>query len=77
MDQGVTPDGEPTKESIALAVDDIDCKQQTDLVKIWFGVESAIQNRQIADNQDQLTAIKQQHGTEVAAARQQMTASAG
>ncbi len=76
MDQGVTPDGEPTEESIALAVDDIDCKQQTDLVKIWFGVESAIQTRQIADNQDQLTAIKQQHGAEVAAARKQMTASA-
>jgi hypothetical protein len=75
MDQGVTADGEPTKESIALAVDDIDCKEQTDLVKIWFGVESAIQNRQIADRQSQLTAIKQQHGTEVAAARKQMTAS--
>ncbi|MFF7867961.1 hypothetical protein ACFZCT_16100 [Streptomyces qaidamensis] len=76
MDQGVTTDGEPTKESIALAVDDIDCKEQTDLVKIWFGVESAIQNRQIADHQSQLTAIKEQHDTEVAAARKQMTASA-
>ncbi|MFD5232494.1 hypothetical protein ACFWJ5_29030 [Streptomyces qaidamensis] len=75
MDQGVTADGEPTKESIALAVDDIDCKEQTDLVKTWFGVESAIQNRQIADHQSQLTAVKEQHGTEVAAARKQMTAS--
>ncbi|MFB6844979.1 hypothetical protein ACFCXS_08975 [Streptomyces sp. NPDC056373] len=75
MDQGVTADGEPTKESIALAVDDIDCKEQTDLVKIWFGVESAIQNRQIADSRSQLTAIKQQHDTEFVAARRQMAAS--
>ncbi|MFC8241286.1 hypothetical protein [Streptomyces chartreusis] len=76
MDQGVTIDGKPTTESIALAVDDIDCKTQTDLVKIWFGVESAIQNKQIADNKSRLTGIKGQHGKEVAAARRQMTASA-
>jgi hypothetical protein len=76
MDQGVTQDQQPTPESIALAVDDVDCKQKTDLVKIWFGVESAIQDRQIADNQDRLTGIKEQHGKEVAVARRQMTASA-
>ncbi|MFE1962190.1 hypothetical protein [Streptomyces sp. NPDC059479] len=75
MDQGVTNGGEPSQESIALAVDDIDCKEQTDLVKIWFGVESAIQDKQIADNKSQLTGIKEQHGKEVAAAREQMTAS--
>ncbi|MCD7444849.1 hypothetical protein K4B79_42460 [Streptomyces lincolnensis] len=76
MDQGVTSDGEPTKESITLAVDDIDCKTQTDLVKIWFGVESAIQNEQIDGNKSRLTGIKDQHGKEVAAAHRQMTASA-
>ena len=76
MDQGVTNDGQPSQESIALAVDDIDCKKQTDLVKIWFGVESAIQDKQIADNRSQLTGIKEQHGKEVAAARKQMAASA-
>ncbi|MFD5575039.1 hypothetical protein [Streptomyces cadmiisoli] len=76
MDQGVTLDGKPSQESIALAVADIDCKEQTDLVKVWFGVESAIQNKQIADNKSQLTGVKEQHGKEVAAARQQMTASA-
>ena len=75
MDQGVTNDGNPTSESIALAVDDIDCKQQTDLVKTWFGVESAIQNKQIADNKSRLTGIKEQHGNEVTAARKQMSAS--
>lgn len=76
MDQGVTDGGEPSQESIALAVDDIDCKKQTDLVKIWFGVESAIQDKQIADNKSQLTGIKEQHGKETAAARKQMAASA-
>ncbi|MFE7173243.1 hypothetical protein [Streptomyces sp. NPDC057616] len=76
MDQGVTNDGQPTQESIALAVDDVDCKTQTDLVKIWFGVETAIQNQQIADNKTTLTGIKEQHGKELAAARQQMAASA-
>ncbi|CAM5574846.1 Lipoprotein OS=Streptomyces fumanus OX=67302 GN=GCM10018772_57910 PE=4 SV=1 [Streptomyces fumanus] len=76
MDQGVTQDQRPTPESIALAVDDVDCKEKTNLVKIWFGVESAIQDRQIADDKDRLTGIKERHGKEVAAARQQMTASA-
>ncbi|MZF84115.1 hypothetical protein [Streptomyces sp. SID5643] len=76
MDQGVTHDGKPSQESIALAVDDIDCKKQTDLVKIWSEVESAIQNKQITDNKSRLTGIKEQHGTEVAAARKQMAASA-
>lgn len=76
MDQGVTNDGEPSQESIALAVDDIDCKEQTDLVTTWFGVESAIQDRQIADNKSRLTGIKEQHGKEIAAARKQMAASA-
>ncbi|MFJ5265599.1 hypothetical protein ACIQAC_34585 [Streptomyces sp. NPDC088387] len=76
MDQGVTNDGEPSQESIALAVDDIDCKEQTDLVKIWSGVESAIQDKQIADNKSQLTGIKEQHGNEIAAAHKQMADSA-
>lgn len=76
MDQGVTIDGKPSQESIALAVDDIDCKERTDLVKIWFGVETAIQNKQITDNKSRLTGIKEQHGKEVAAARKQVAASA-
>ncbi|MFH9064997.1 hypothetical protein ACH4GM_27795 [Streptomyces coeruleorubidus] len=76
MDQGVTSDGKPSQESIALAVDDIDCKKQTDLVKIWSGVESAIQDKQIADNKSRLTGIKEQRGKEIAAARKQIAASA-
>ncbi|MFF3260564.1 hypothetical protein ACFYWO_15510 [Streptomyces sp. NPDC002932] len=75
MDQGVTNDGEPSRESIALAVDDIDCKTQSDLIKVWSDVETAIQNKQIADNKSRLTGIKSQHGKEVTAARKQMAAS--
>ncbi|MFI2504452.1 hypothetical protein [Streptomyces sp. NPDC018972] len=76
MDQGVTNDGKPSQESIALAVDDIDCKEQTDLVKIWFEVESAIQNEQIADDRSRLTGIKEQRGKKIVAARKQLAASA-
>ncbi|MFD6415743.1 hypothetical protein [Streptomyces sp. NPDC060194] len=72
MDQGVTNDGKPSQESITLAVDDIDCKKQTNLVTIWSDVESAIQDKQIADNRSRLTAIKEQHGKEIAAARDQL-----
>lgn len=74
MDQGVTNDGKPSQESIALAVDDIDCKQQTDLVKIWFDAESAIQDKQIADNKPQLTGVKDQRGKEITAARKETAA---
>ncbi|MFE9686846.1 hypothetical protein [Streptomyces sp. NPDC006285] len=76
MDQGVTNDEKPSQESIGLAVDDIDCKKQTDLVKIWSGAETTIQDKQIADNKSQLTGIKEQHSREVAAARKQMAVSA-
>ncbi|EPJ39984.1 hypothetical protein STAFG_2984 [Streptomyces afghaniensis 772] len=75
MDQGVTNDGQPSPESVALAVDDIDCKEQTDLVKVWFGVESAIQDQQIAGNRSRLTGIKEQHDKEMTAARKQMATS--
>lgn len=75
MDQGVTNDGEPSQEAIALAVDDIDCKTQSDLIKVWSDVETAIQNKQIADNKSRLTGIKSQHGKEATAARKQLAAS--
>ncbi|KAF5991729.1 hypothetical protein BOG92_007390 [Streptomyces sp. WAC00263] len=71
---GVTNDGKPSQESIALAIDDIDCKKQTDLVKIWFDAESAIQDKQIADNKTQLTGIKAQRGKEITAARKETAA---
>jgi hypothetical protein len=42
--------GGVTAEQIAVAVTDIDCKSTTNLVGIWFTVESAYQNRHIEQN---------------------------
>ena len=69
MDQGVAEDGNPTKESINLALDDIDCKEQTNLVRIWAGEESKIQDKQIADHKTKLDAIKKNLGERIAAAK--------
>ncbi|MGW4435074.1 hypothetical protein ACWELO_04760 [Streptomyces sp. NPDC004596] len=76
MGRGAADDGSPSRELIALAVDDVDCKKRTDLVRIWFRVESGIQRRQIADNRARLTGVEQRHGRAMAAARKQIAASA-
>ncbi|MEU0163526.1 hypothetical protein ABZ154_33260 [Streptomyces sp. NPDC006261] len=47
-----------TKDSIALALDDIDCKEQTRLIEVWFKEESTVQKRLIKENRAQLTAAK-------------------
>ncbi|GLP67582.1 hypothetical protein TUSST3_42040 [Streptomyces sp. TUS-ST3] len=51
-------DGGPSKEEIAVAVADIDCKKSTDLVKIWFTEDSRIQEQQIKDHQSALDALR-------------------
>ncbi|MEU6176961.1 hypothetical protein [Streptomyces coeruleorubidus] len=72
MTQGVT-DGRASKsrDGIELAVDDVACKQRTNLVRIWFGTESQIENKQIADNKAKLEAITARHGKALSAARSQ------
>ncbi|MEU0193582.1 hypothetical protein ABZ250_27520 [Streptomyces afghaniensis] len=72
MTQGVT-DGRTSKsqDSIELAVDDVACKQRTNLVRIWFDAESEIENRQIADNKAKLEAIAARHVKALSAARAQ------
>ncbi|MFJ4126279.1 hypothetical protein DLE01_19990 [Streptomyces sp. FT05W] len=47
-----------TQDSIALALDDIDCKEQTRLIEVWFKEESAVQKRLIKENKDQLDVVK-------------------
>ncbi|MFJ3933854.1 hypothetical protein [Streptomyces sp. NPDC090029] len=59
MEQGAPVSGTATKESITLAVDDIDCKDSTGLVKVWSDAEKKIQQRQIKDNQAKLDKVKQ------------------
>ncbi|WP_330265113.1 hypothetical protein [Streptomyces griseorubiginosus] len=55
-------DGSPSKEEIAVAVADIDCKQSTDLVKIWFAADSKIQEQQIKDHRSALDALRTRLG---------------
>ncbi|MCC3655033.1 hypothetical protein LIX60_26900 [Streptomyces sp. S07_1.15] len=60
MDAGLAldKDGKATAESIRMALDDIACKEKTDLVKVWFDEESKIQRQQIEDNRAQLDSAK-------------------
>ncbi|MGX1562814.1 hypothetical protein, partial [Streptomyces sp. NPDC055509] len=50
----LTPDtrhGQADQADITTALTDIDCKRRTGLVKTWYTVESAVQRRQIEQNQ--------------------------
>lgn len=58
----------PTSQEIEIAEADVACKQQTNLVKIWFTAESAIQNQQVEQNQLALNQLRQQIDAAVKAA---------
>ncbi|MGX1471292.1 UNVERIFIED_CONTAM: hypothetical protein RKD50_000100 [Streptomyces canus] len=62
-------DGTPSQDEIHVALADIDCKESTHLVKIWFDAESAIQKQQIADHRDALTTSKGRNIAALAAAK--------
>jgi len=49
----------PDTKELAVAVADVACKTQTDLVGTWYRAESAVQRQQIEQNQSALTALKQ------------------
>ncbi|MER7176626.1 hypothetical protein [Streptomyces mesophilus] len=71
MEQGLADgDGDhATKNAIALASDDLDCKKQTRLIKVWFQEESAVQKRLIKENKDRLAAVKARMSEILAAAK--------
>lgn len=50
---------------IAIAVADVRCKQQTDLVAVWFDVESALQRQQITQNKSELDQVRARLRTEL------------
>ncbi|WP_406286860.1 hypothetical protein [Streptomyces sp. NBC_00209] len=50
----------PTDKEIAIAVADVECKQDTDLIKIWFAQESAIQRQLVKENQASLGGAQNQ-----------------
>ncbi|MDX3239394.1 hypothetical protein PV392_27640 [Streptomyces sp. ME03-5709C] len=61
-------DGAVSDEEIDVALADIDCKDATNLVKIWFDTETRIQNQQIIDNRSELTQAKERNSDALIAA---------
>ncbi|MFF0459162.1 hypothetical protein [Streptomyces mexicanus] len=57
-----------SQQEIDIALAEIDCKQETDLVDIWFKEETKIQKQQIADHKAELTTAKEKNTKAVAAA---------
>lgn len=60
--------GAASKEEIAVALTEIDCKEKTDLVAVWFAEETKIQKAQIVEHQDKLSGIRTRNSNAVAAA---------
>ncbi|WP_153547901.1 hypothetical protein [Streptomyces sp. RB17] len=48
---------QPTHQEIQVASADVDCKRQTNLVGMWFAVETAFEKAQIRQNAPELTAV--------------------
>jgi hypothetical protein len=61
-------EGAPTAEEKNLAVAEVDCKEKSGLVGVWFEEESKIQKQLIADNQAKLDALRTRNAEAVAAA---------
>jgi len=57
--------GPVSAAEIATATADIDCKQKTNLVGVWFTVESGYQRPEIAANQDALDKIRRLNEAEL------------
>ncbi len=69
VEQGLADGDGATKNAIALALDDLDCKEQTRLIEVWFKEESAVQKRLINENKDQLAAVEARMSEVLAAAK--------
>ncbi|MFK4101882.1 hypothetical protein ACI2L1_17755 [Streptomyces sp. NPDC019531] len=54
---------------IRTATADVACKRETNLVGIWFAVESAYEKRLVTDNLDRLEEVRRANTARVAAAR--------
>ncbi|MEU0112830.1 hypothetical protein ABZ137_03670 [Streptomyces bobili] len=63
-----TEGGMASKEEIAVALAEIDCKGKSDLVAVWFAEETRIQKAQIAEYQDKLSDIRTENSSAAAAA---------
>jgi hypothetical protein len=63
------PGAAVTATEIATAVADVACKQQINLVGIWFTVERSYQQSLVAENRAGLDRVRQANNAELAAAR--------
>lgn len=61
--------GPVTPVQIAAAHADLTCKTRTDLVQVWYGVESRLQNAAIATNQAELNRLGSDRDAQLTAAR--------
>ncbi|MGP3635912.1 hypothetical protein ACTU45_21570 [Streptomyces sp. 24-1644] len=61
-----------SKEEIAVALAEIDCKEETGLVAIWFKEDSAIQTKQLAAHRSELAGARDRHGKALAAANKSL-----
>ncbi|MFE5594266.1 hypothetical protein [Streptomyces sp. NPDC056549] len=59
---------ETSPKEISAAVADIDCKKETDLVRVWHRAETAIQTQQVERNQLALQQLKEKNAHAVKAA---------
>ena len=59
----------PSPLEIAIAQSDVACKRQTNLVGIWYAVDSAYQQAALAHHAGALAGIKQHNIAELAKAR--------
>ncbi|MET8257738.1 hypothetical protein [Micromonospora sp. NPDC005205] len=57
---GFSLDGAASAKEIQQAVADVACKEKVKLVSVWFSVESAYAQKLIEQNQQQLTAVRNQ-----------------
>lgn len=57
---------DPPPAEIAQAETDVACKNQTNLVGVWFAVESGYQHIAIARNAERLDTIRREHDEEAA-----------
>ena len=60
----------PTEKEFAVAMADVKCKQQTNLVNIWATVETAYQKRHVERNKSALDGIKNNLRAQLAKASQ-------
>jgi hypothetical protein len=65
---------QPTATEIRTAETDVSCKVQSNLVGIWYAVDSALQTRLIAANQQHLAQVKAGIAAETAAADRTLAA---